>query len=313
MSSGVSASSPGPVMRSGRAAVNGLEIAYDDFGDPGGQPLLLIPGLGVQRVYWADEFVSLLTARGFRPIRIDNRDVGESTILTELGTPAWLAMVFGIPIGLRYTIADMAADAVGVLDRLGIERAHVAGFSMGGMIAQQVATDHPGRTTSICSIMSRTGRFSDSLPGGRQLLAILRKAPTVRDEYLTYTEALGAVIGSPAYPPDPDRLREITGEAFRRGIHPDGSARQLHAINAQKDRARALGRTRIPALVIHGSADKLVFPRGGRHTADVIPGARLRIYEGMGHDLPEQLWARFADEIESNAARASISLVSPHD
>lgn len=304
MSNGGTASVSTSGARSGRAPVNGLEIAFDDPGPADGEPLLLIPGLGVQRIYWADDFVSMFADRGFRPIRIDNRDVGESTILSGLGTPGWLPMVLGIPVGLRYTIADMAGDAVGVLDHLGIDRAHVAGFSMGGMIAQRIAVDHPERIGSLCSIMSRTGRFSDSLPGGRQLLAILRKAPTVRDEYITYTEALGAVIGSPAYPPDPDRLREIAGESFRRGIHPDGAARQLHAINAQKDRGRALRHSRVPSLVIHGSADKLVFPRGGRHTADVIPGARLRIYEGMGHDMPQQLWTRFADEIESNAARA---------
>lgn len=304
MSNGGTASVPASGVRSGRAPVNGLEIAFDDPGPADGEPLLLIPGLGVQRIYWDDEFMAMFVARGFRPIRIDNRDVGESTILSDLGTPAWLPMVFGVPAGLRYTIADMAADAVGVLDHLGIDRAHVAGFSMGGMIAQRMVVDHPDRIASLCSIMSRTGRFSDSLPGGRQLLAILRKAPTAEHEYITYTEALGAVIGSPAYPPDPDRLRAIAGESFRRGIHPDGAARQLHAINAQKDRGRALRYCRTPSLVIHGSADKLVFPRGGRHTADVIPGARLRIYEGMGHDMPEQLWPRFVDEIESNATRA---------
>jgi len=293
--------------RSGRAAVNGLEIAWDDFGDPSGRPLLLVPGLGVQRIYWADELVRSLAGEGFRVIRIDNRDVGESTILTHLGTPSWPAMAFGIPAGLRYTIADMASDAIGVLDHLGIPSAHLAGFSMGGMIVQQIAVDHPGRVASLCSIMSRTGRFSDSLPGGRQLLAVLRDAPTAREEFITYTEALGAVIGSPAYPPDPGRLRQIAGEAFRRGIHADGSARQLHAINAQKDRSRALRGLRIPALVIHGSADKLVFPRGGLHTADSIPGSRLRIYEGMGHDLPQQLWSRFVDEIAANAGRARSS------
>lgn len=294
-----------PEFRSGRAPVNGIEIAYDDFGEPAGRPLLLVPGLGVQRIYWADELVSMFVSRGFRVIRIDNRDVGESTILTGLGTPAWAAMVFGIPTGLRYTIADMADDAVGVLDHLGIDRADIAGFSMGGMIVQRLAIDHPERVSSLCSIMSRTGRFSDSLPGGRQLLAILRQAPTVLDDYLAYTEALGEVIGSPAYPPDPDRLRRIAGESFRRGIHPDGSSRQLHAINAQTDRGRQLRKLAVPSLVMHGSADKLVFPRGGRHTADVIPDARLRIFEGMGHDMPEQLWGRFVDEIESNAARAT--------
>ncbi|MCO5315336.1 MAG: alpha/beta fold hydrolase [Solirubrobacterales bacterium] len=299
--------SPAPPdrFRTGVAPVNGVEIAFDEFGDPADRPLLVVPGLGTQRVYWHEDLTRMLAERGLRVIRMDNRDTGESTILSDLGTPPWIPMMLGLPIGLRYRISDMARDAVGLLDHLGVERAHLVGFSMGGMISQKVAVDHPGRVGSLCSIMSRTGRLSDSLPGGRQLLALMRRAPTVRDEYLTYTEALGAVIGSPAYPQNPERLREIATEAFRRGLHPDGTARQLHAINAQRDRARALSRVEIPSLVIHGSADRLVFPRGGRHTADVIPGSRLRIYEGMGHDLPEQLWPRFVDEIVSNIARAT--------
>lgn len=290
----------------GRANLNGVEIAFDEFGDPSGRPLLVVPGLGTQRIFWDDDLSEMLVDRGFRVIRIDNRDCGESTVLDRLGTPAWIPMMFGIPTGLRYRIADMAGDVVGVLDHLGIGQADLVGYSMGGMIGQKVAVDHPERVSSLCSIMSRTGRFSDSLPGGRQLLALMRRTPvTAADEYLTYAESLGAVIGSPAYPPDPERLRRIASEAFRRGIHPEGTARQLHAINAQRDRSRALRRTRIPTVILHGSADRLVFPRGGRHTADVIPDSRLRIYEGMGHDLPEQLWPRFVDEIESNAARAT--------
>lgn len=291
---------------SGRAPVGEVEIAYDDFGDPGDPALLLVPGLGTQRVYWDEPLIDMFVVRGFRVIRIDNRDVGESTVLRHLGTPGRIPMMLGIPTGLRYTMSDMAADAVGVLDHLGIERGHIAGFSMGGMIVQTMAVEHPERVLSMCSIMSRTGRFSDSLPGGRQLLALLRPAPTDLDSFLTHTEALGAVIGSAAFPQDEERLRRVATEAFNRGIHPDGTSRQLHAINAQRDRSRALRKSSVPTLVIHGSADRLVFPRGGRHTAKVTPGARLRIYDGMAHDLPEQLWPRFADEIASNAARASV-------
>lgn len=292
-------------VESGRAPVGEVEIAFDDHGDPSDPALLLVPGLGTQRIYWDDPLVEMLTGYGFRVVRMDNRDVGESTVLDRLGTPNWLAMMLGVPVGLRYTMSDMAADAIGLLDHLGIERAHVAGFSMGGMIVQTMAVEHPGRVLSMCSIMSRTGRFSDSLPGGQQLIALMRRAPTDLDGFLTHTEALGAVIGSAAFPQDEERLRRIAAEAFRRGVHPDGSARQLHAINAQRDRSRALRQSTIPSLVIHGSADRLVFPRGGRHTAAVIPGARLRVYDGMAHDLPEQLWPRFVDEIASNAARAA--------
>lgn len=287
-----------------RAPVGELEIAYDVHGDPDDPALLLVPGLGTQRIYWDDPLVELLTGHGFRVIRIDNRDTGESTVLDRLGVPGRVPMMLGLPIGLRYTMPDMAADAVGVLDHLGIERAHLAGFSMGGMIVQTIAVEHPDRVLSMCSIMSRTGRFSDSLPGGRQLVALLRPAPLDLDGFVTHTEALGTVIGSAAFPQDEERLRRIAVESFRRGIHPEGTARQLHAINAQRDRSRALRKSTIPTVVIHGSADKLVFPRGGRHTAAVIPGARLRIYDGMAHDLPEQLWPRFADEIAGNAARA---------
>ncbi|MDQ2623429.1 MAG: alpha/beta fold hydrolase [Actinomycetota bacterium] len=294
----------GTRIESGRAPVGELEIAFDVAGDPADPALLLVPGLGTQRIYWDDPLVEMFTARGFRVIRIDNRDAGESTVLSHLGTPARVPMMLGIPTGLRYTMSDMAADAVGVLDHLGIDRAHLAGFSMGGMIVQTIAVEHPDRVLSMCSIMSRTGRFSDSLPGGHQLVALLRTAPTELDAFLTHTEALGSVIGSAAFPQDEERLRRIATEAFNRGIHPDGTSRQLHAINAQRDRSRALRKSSVPTLVIHGAADRLVFPRGGRHTAKVTPGARLRVYDGMAHDLPEQLWPRFADEIASNAARA---------
>ncbi len=293
------------LLEPGRAVVGDLEIAFDVRGNPDDPALLLVPGLGTQRVYWDEPLLDLFADRGFRVIRIDNRDAGESTVLDHLGTPGLVPRMLGIPVGLRYTMSDMAADAIGVLDHLGIERAHVAGFSMGGMIVQTMAVEHPERVLSMCSIMSRTGRFSDSLPGGRQLLALLRPAPTDIDGFLTHTEALGAVIGSAAFPQDEDRMRRIAVQAFERGIHPEGTARQLHAINAQKDRSRALRKSTVPTLVIHGAADRLVFPRGGRHTAKVVPGARLRIFDGMAHDLPEQLWTRFADEITSNAARAA--------
>ncbi len=287
------------------AQVGEVEIAFDVHGDPSDPVLLVIPGLGTQMIYWDLPLVERLTDRGFRVVRIDNRDNGASTILRHKGKPALPAMMLGIPRGLAYTLSDMAADAVGVLDHLGVDGAHVIGYSMGGMIAQTMAIEHPGRVFSLTSMMSRTGARLDAFPGVRELAALTRTRPTDSlESYLTGMEALAAVIGSPDFPTDRERLREIATIAFERGIHLDGTARQLHAINCQPNRDRGLSRLEIPTVVLHGSADKLVFPRGGRATARAIPDAELRIYEGMGHDIPEQLWPQFVDEIDKVAQRA---------
>jgi pimeloyl-ACP methyl ester carboxylesterase len=286
------------------APSGGLEIAYDVFGDPGDPPLLVIPGLGTQLIYWDLELCEMLVERGIRVVRMDNRDAGRSTVLNHLGVPRTLPMLLGLPRGLRYSLADMADDAVAVLDHLGDERAHVLGYSMGGMIAQTFAIRHPDRLSSLCSIMSRTGARQDAFPGLRELTALFRTTPRDMDEYIDRLEMLAATIGSRAYPARPERLQRLARLGWERGIHRAGTARQLHAINCQPDRTRDLGRVTAPTLVIHGSADRLVFPRGGRATARAIPGARLRVYDGMAHDLPEQLWPQFAAEIEANAQRA---------
>ena len=281
-----------------------LEIAYDVHGSPDDPPLLVIPGLGTQLIYWDVELCEMLADRGLRVVRMDNRDAGLSTVLNHLGHPPTTAMLLGLPLRLRYTLADMADDAVAVLDHLGEERAHVVGFSMGGMIAQTFAIRHPDRLSSLCSIMSRTGARQDAFPGVRELIALFRATPRDEQEYMERLEMLAATIGSKAYPPDPARLRRLARLGWERGIHRAGTARQLHAINCQPDRTRDLGRVEAPTLVMHGSADRLVFPRGGRATAAAIPNARLRVYDGMAHDLPEQLWPQFAAEIEANAQRA---------
>jgi pimeloyl-ACP methyl ester carboxylesterase len=287
------------------AKVGEVEIAYDVHGDPNDPALLVIPGLGTQMIYWDIPLIELLTDRGFRVVRIDNRDNGASTVLHHKGKPALPAMMLGIPRGLAYTLGDMAADAVGVLDHLEIEGAHVLGYSMGGMIAQTMAIDHPDRVLSLISMMSRTGSRLDAFPGVKELAALMRTRPTDSlDSYLTGIDALEAVIGSPDFPSDKARLHEIATVAWHRGIHLDGTARQLHAINCQPKRDQALSQLEIPAVVLHGAADRLVFPRGGRATARAIPNAELRIYEGMGHDIPEQLWPQFVDEIDRVAQRA---------
>lgn len=287
------------------ARVGDLEIAYDVHGDPDGPVLLVVPGLGTQMIYWDLPLVELLTDRGFRVVRIDNRDNGASTILHDLGKPGFGPMMLGIPRGLRYTLSDMAGDAVGVLDHLGVDAAHVVGYSMGGMISQTMAIEHPKRVLSLTSMMSRTGARLDAFPGVKELAALTRTRPTDSMEgYLKGMEALGAVLGSPDFPSDPVRMRELAEIAYQRGVHLDGTARQLHAINCQPKRDRALARIDIPTVVLHGSKDRLVFPRGGRATARAIPDAELRIYEGMGHDIPRQLWPQFVDEIDAVARRA---------
>jgi len=256
-------------------------------------------------IYWDLPLVELLTERGFRVVRIDNRDNGASTVLKDKGKPALPAMMLGIPRDLAYTLNDMASDAVGVLDHLGVDGAHVIGYSMGGMIAQTMAIDHPERVLSLTSMMSRTGARLDAFPGLKELAALMRTRPTnTLESYLAGMETLAMVIGSPDFPGNRERLDQLATIAYQRGIHLEGTARQLHAINCQPNRDKALARIDIPTVVLHGSADRLVFPRGGRATARAIPGAELRIYQGMGHDIPEQLWPQFVHEIDRVAQRA---------
>lgn len=287
---------------------DGIEIAFDDRGDPNDPAILLVPGLGTQLIYWDNDLCEMLVAGGYRVIRMDNRDCGHSTVLDDRGTPGTVPMMLGIPRNLAYSMSDMALDGIGVLDHLGIGRAHVAGFSMGGMIVQTMAIEHPHRILSLTSIMSRTGAYKDALPGAKELVALFKVGPEDLDGFLENMRKLAATIGSPDYPADPDWLYEQGVLAWHRGLHRKGTARQLHAINCQPNRTRGLRQLDLPALVIHGSADHLVFPRGGRATARAIPGAKLRIYEGMGHDLPMQLWPQFAAEMVANAERAKTPI-----
>jgi pimeloyl-ACP methyl ester carboxylesterase len=286
------------------APANGIEIAYEEFGDRDGEPLILIMGLATQMIHWDDDFCSLLADRGYRVIRFDNRDIGHSTMIDSGGVPGTAAMMFGFGKP-AYVLRDMAADTAGLLDHLEIGAAHVVGASMGGMIAQQVAIDHPGRALSLCSIMSTTGNRRLRLPRWRAFGAMLAKPARSREGYVEQAVKTFKVIGSPGYPMDEPRFRELVGRAYDRSFHPPGVARQLHAINCSGDRSKALRRLDLPAVVIHGASDPLVRPMGGRATARAIPGARLRMIEGMGHDFPRQLHQRFVDEIDSNARRAA--------
>lgn len=293
------------------APVNGVEIAYQEVGDPAGEPLLLVMGLGTQMLAWDEELCSLLAERGFRVVRFDNRDIGKSTTVESAGVPGRLDLFIGRRSTAPYLLTDMAADTIGLMDHLGIESAHVVGASMGGMIAQTLAIEHAERVRSLVSIMSTTGSRRVGTPTLKAFGALLAEAPHGRDAYLERVVKTFKVIGSPGYPFDEARLLDVAGRMYDRSHNPRGVLRQMHAISASGDRTAALRRLSLPATVIHGSRDPLVRPSGGRATAKAIPGARLRMVEGMGHDLPRELWPIFVDEIADTASRAGSPVKQP--
>jgi pimeloyl-ACP methyl ester carboxylesterase len=284
--------------------VGGVELCYERFGDPADPALLLVMGLGTQMLGWDEELCAVLAGRGFSVVRFDNRDIGRSSRLSHLAPPTLRQLVLRDRRAAGYSLADMAGDAVGLLDHLGIEGAHVVGASMGGMIAQTIAIRHPRRVLSLVSIMSSTGARLTGQPALRVLPIFLKRAPRTREGYIEHTVKLFDAIGSPGFERDEAQLRAMLGRAYDRGIDPAGSGRQLAAILADGDRAPQLRRLHVPALVIHGTADRLVAPSGGRATARAIPDARLLLVEGMGHDLPRGAWPQIVDAIVANAARA---------
>jgi len=281
---------------------DGVEIACQEMGDPDGEPLLMVMGLATQMVAWPEEMCAMLAERGFRVVRFDNRDIGRSTKLDAAGVPSRLDLFTGR--NAAYRLSDMALDAVGLMDHLGIERAHVVGISMGGMIGQTLAIEHPGRVRSLVSMHSTTGSRLVGMPTLRVFGLIMAKAPRDRESYLERIRRTYEMIGSPTYPVDEERLREVSEASWERGHDPRGVLRQMHAIAASGNRTAALRKLDLPVTVMHGTSDPLVRPSGGRATAHAIPGARLRIFEGLGHDLPRDLWPIFAEEIADTAARA---------
>jgi pimeloyl-ACP methyl ester carboxylesterase len=286
------------------APVNGIEIAYQEMGEKDAPAIVLVMGLGAQMIAWHQDLCSLLAERGFRVVRLDNRDIGHSTILDGAGVPNRLDLILGRPSAAAYLLRDMAADTTGLLDHLGIEAAHVVGASMGGMIAQTMAIERPQRVLSLTSIMSTTGRRWMEFPTWRAFAILMAPAPHGRDAYIERAVKAFRVIGSPGYEMDEPWFRKLVGESYDRSHRPSGVLRQMHAIAASGDRTEALHGVTAPTLVIHGRKDPLARPVGGRATARAIPGARLRMVDGMGHDLPRELWPMFVDEIAANAARA---------
>jgi pimeloyl-ACP methyl ester carboxylesterase len=280
----------------------GIALCYETFGDPADPAALLVMGLGAQMVAWQEDFCEQLAARGLYVIRFDNRDIGRSTHLQ--GPPPSLLALLRYSVSAPYTLADMARDAVGLMDELEIARAHVIGASMGGMIAQTLAARHPTRTRSLVSMMSSTGGRWVGRPALSSYAIFLHKAPREREAFIEHAERLFAKIGSRGIPQDTEGVREIAARSFDREIDRTGAGRQLAAIIASGDRTAELELITAPTLVIHGSVDPLVSPSGGRATARAIPDAELMTIEGMGHDLPRVLWPRLIDAFADHAAAA---------
>ncbi len=267
-------------------------IAYESFGDAAAPLILLINGLGSQMTRWPEPLCQRLTAKGYRAVRFDNRDVGKSTWFREAD---------------RYSLSGMAADAVAVLDAVGAAKAHVAGVSMGGMIGQAVAIEYPERVLSLTSIMSATGAPGTLDPTPEAGAVLTQPPPNPKTDYEAFLDQMvrnATIIGSPGYPWPEGALRQRAIAEYERAFNPTGSARQMAAIRGDGDRTERLGKLKVPTVVLHGADDPLVPPAGGKATADAIPGAELRLIPGMGHDLPPALYDTIADAILSAAARA---------
>jgi pimeloyl-ACP methyl ester carboxylesterase len=290
------------------AASNGIRLCYETFGERSNPPMLLIMGLAAQMIVWDDEFCLRLADRGFWVIRFDNRDIGESTRFPNARAPRFAELLFAQATGLRfrvpYTLRDMADDAAGLLDALGVARAHVVGASMGGAIAQELAIAHPARVRSLTSIMSSTG--DPKLPGPRPkaLARLGKKVPLDRAGYVREYVTTWSIIAGDHFPFDADRTARQGAAGYDRGINPPGVSRQMMAIVASGNRTRALRELRVPTLVIHGTADPLIPDPGGRATAAAIPGAQLLLIEGMGHSFPREVWPTIIDAIARHAAQA---------
>lgn len=291
-----------------KAKVNNIEIEYKTFGDPLDKPLLLIVGLGSQMIHWDEDFIKNLTDRGFYVIIFDNRDIGLSTKCEEAGEPDLMGAIMAVQRGesfeAPYSLDDMADDTVGLLDVLGIEKAHICGASMGGMIAQTVAYRHPSRVLSLTSIMSTTG--NPDLPQMTPETMQVFYAPVrpEREAIIDNSIKVGKYIYGSGFTYDEEKHRALAGRAFDRNFYPDGVQRHMLAMMIQGNRKEKLSAIKAPTLVIHGREDPLFPFEGGKDTAETIPGSELMIIEGMGHSLPPETWGQISDAIAKNATKA---------
>lgn len=292
--------------RSGIVPANGMQIAFETFGDPGGRPLLMVMGLGAPMLVWRPELCALLAERGFFVIRFDNRDVGRSTHLRDAPPPNLMAAMTGNVSSASYTLDDMAEDGFALLDALDLAAAHVLGASLGGMIAQVMAARHPGRVLSLTSIMS-TPAPGLSNPDPRAQAALMRPPATSREASIAQLIEVSRITGSPAYPLDEQWCAELAGQLWDLGRDPAGVMRQMMAIFASGDRTEAVRAIRVPTLVVHGDSDPLINVAAGRRTAELIAGADLLIIPGMGHELPRPVWPVLADALCALADPAAAS------
>lgn len=274
----------------------GIDIAYERIGDPDLPPVLLIIGSGSQLIHWPDEFCTELVTRGLQVIRFDNRDSGRSTMFSDAPAPDIMAAIAGDMSSASYTLADMAADTVGLLDVLDIDSAHLVGISLGGMIGQTMAIEYPQRVRSLTSIASTTGNpeVGQTHPG---VFGDTGPQPHDRAGYIEWRVRVGRALASPGFAFDAEAVAETAGRAYDRGHDLTAMMRQMVAVVASGDRTSGLEAVQVPALVIHGSDDRMFDVSGGRATAAAIPGAELMIVDGLGHALPRELWSTFAERI----------------
>lgn len=285
---------------------NGVELCYQTFGDPTDEPLLLVMGLGGPMNWWDPTLCELLACKGFFVVRYDNRDTGRSTKVGGRVTRSTIVKAFlGVRVRAPYTMADLAADAFGLMDHLGWEAAHLAGVSMGGMIVQAMAIRQPQRVRSLTSIMSTTGRRTVGWQHPSLFPALIGKRGIGRNAYVESSTRTWQLIGSPGFPVDDEKVRDRAGETWDRGFSAQGVLRQMLAVLTQPNRTRDLRSVKVPATVVHGLADKMVHVSGGRATASAISGSELLLVEGMGHDLPAEMFEEFAGVIRRTADRAT--------
>jgi pimeloyl-ACP methyl ester carboxylesterase len=292
-------------------ASNGrVQIFYETFGDPSAPTLVLVNGLGSQCINYRTEWCQRFVEKGFHVVRMDNRDVGLSTHLVDV-VPDVDGVVASVakdePADVPYTLSDMAADVIAVLDALGVDRAHVMGLSMGGMIVQTLAIEHPERLRSITSVMSTTGELDFGQQTAEARARLFGPPATTREEAIANHLAGLRIWGSPGKV-DEEAQARFAGEAFDRAFDPAGVARQFMGVTASGSRAEALRSVRVPTLVMHGSADTLIDQSGGRRTAELIPGARFVLLEGMGHDYPTAYWDEWVELVAEHAAKADATI-----